>query len=80
MRLVDSGRFSVAMGLHTTLVGVRGLFGPGLGTWLSTSGTLSLPTIFWLLAGVTLTGAAAMLWYSVRLRRPRAAAEPAVTR
>jgi predicted MFS family arabinose efflux permease len=80
MRLADSGRFSVAMGLHTTLVGVRGLFGPGLGTWLSTSDTLSLPTIFWLLAGVTLTGAAGMLWYSIRLRRVGAAAEPAVRR
>ena len=77
VRLADSDHFPIAMGLHTTLVGVRGLFGPGLGTWLYASGAVSLPAIFWLLAVLTLVGAAGLLWYSIRLRRAHPA--PAVT-
>ena len=80
VRLADSGHFPIAMGLHTTLVGVRGLFGPGLGTWLYASGAVSLPTIFWLMAAVTLTGAAGLLWYSLRLRRAGPAEAAVITR
>jgi hypothetical protein len=80
LRLADGDRFPLAIGLHTTLVGVRGLFGPGLGTWLYASGAASLPTIFWLMAAVTLTGAAGMLWYSSRFRRASPAPEATVTR
>jgi MFS family permease len=80
LRLADSDRFPLAMGLHTTLVGVRGLFGPGLGTWLYASGVASLPTIFWLMAAVALAGAAGMLWYSLRFRRASPAPQATVTR
>jgi hypothetical protein len=80
VRLADSGHFPIAMGLHTTLVGVRGRFGPGLGTWLYASGAVSLPAIFWLLAAVTLVGAAGLLWYSIRLRRAQPAPVVTITR
>jgi predicted MFS family arabinose efflux permease len=80
VRLADSDHFPIAMGLHTTLVGVRGLFGPGLGTWLYASGAVSLPAIFWLLAAVTLVGAAGLLWYSIRLRRAQPAPVVTITR
>jgi predicted MFS family arabinose efflux permease len=80
LRLADSDHFPLAMGLHTTLVGVRGLFGPGLGTWLYASNVLSLPAIFWLLAAVTLVGAAGLLWYAIRLRRARPAPAATITR
>jgi hypothetical protein len=68
------------MGLHTTLIGVRGLFGPGFGTWLYASRAASLTSIFWLMAAATLTGAAGLLWYSFRLRRVRPAEAAAITR
>ena len=80
LRLADTDRFPIAMGLHTTLVGVRGLFGPGLGTWLYATGAASLATIFWLMAAVTLAGAAGMLWYSLRFRRAGLAPRAALTR
>jgi MFS family permease len=69
LRLADADRFPLAMGLHTTLVGVRGFFGPGLGTWLYASGAVGLPVLFSVMAAVTLAGAAGMLWYAVRFRR-----------
>jgi MFS family permease len=80
VRLADSDRFPIAMGLHTTLIGVRGLFGPGFGTWLYASRAVSLPSIFWLMAAATLAGAAGLLWYSFRLRRVRPVEAATVTR
>ncbi len=77
MRLVDSRRFPIAMGLHTTLVGARGLFGPGLGTWIHASGFMSLASVFWLLGAVTLAGAAGLLWFARRWRAGHRGAVPA---
>jgi hypothetical protein len=73
LRLVEPARFSVAMGLHTTLVGVRGLLGPSVGTWLYASGTLGLREAFWLFAAVSAAGAALMLAYAVRRSRAEVA-------
>jgi len=80
LRLADADRFPLAMGLHTTLVGVRGLFAPGFGTWLYASGAASLPVLFSLMAAVTMAGAAGMLWYSVRFRRAGSAPVVTITR
>jgi predicted MFS family arabinose efflux permease len=80
VRLADSDHFPIAMGLHTTLIGVRGLFGPGLGAWILASGAMSLPAIFWLLAAATMVGAAGLLWYSIRFRRVHPAPAAAITR
>jgi MFS family permease len=66
VRMVDPRRFPMAMGLHTTLVGARGLFAPALGTWLYASGAVGLRLAFWLMAAVTLAGAAGLFWYSRR--------------
>lgn len=69
LRLVEPERFSIAMGLHTTLVGLRGLFGPAAGTWLYASGTLGLRDAFWLFAAASVAGAAMMLAYALRRAR-----------
>ena len=80
LRLADADRFPLAMGLHTTLVGVRGLFTPGFGTWLYASGTASLPVLFSLMAAVTMAGAAGMLWYSARFRPAGSVPAATITR
>ena len=74
--LSDMSNFSLYFGLNTTLYGVRGLFGPTIGTWLFASGTLSMNGIFWLIAGLLTTGALSMFLFS---RRPsvRATLTPA---
>jgi hypothetical protein len=71
--LAEMSNFSLYVGLHTTLFGIRGLVGPSVGTLLYSTGTLPLPGIFWLIAGLTATGAALMALFARRVERPRGA-------
>jgi hypothetical protein len=74
--LTDASSFSLAIGLHWTLFGIRGLAGPTIGTWLYASGTLSLNGIFWLIATLLGAGSCMMMFFARRsftrakLRRP----------
>ncbi len=65
--VTDAGSFSLYFGVHTTLFGIRGLVGPSLGTLLYSRGTLSLPAIFGLIAGVIAIGAVLMGLFARRM-------------
>jgi MFS family permease len=64
--LSDASSFSLAVGLHWTLFGIRGLAGPSIGTFLYSSGALSLNGIFWLIAALLAFGSVAMLVFARR--------------
>jgi hypothetical protein len=64
--LTDASAFSLAIGLHWTLFGIRGLAGPAIGTWLYSSGLLSLNDIFWLITGLLVLGSCLMMFYALR--------------
>ena len=65
--LSDPASFSLAIGVHTTLFGIRGLAGPWIGTLLYSSGALSLSAIFWLIAGLLAFGAVMMMLFARRV-------------
>ena len=74
----DHSRLGLYMGLHNTLVGLRGFLGPALGTWLYEGAGMRIVDIYWLAFAVELGGAVllALLWGSLRRSgnlRPRAA-------
>jgi hypothetical protein len=71
IELSDAEGFSLAIGLHTTLFGVRGVIGPTLGTLLYASGVLPLNGIFWLIAGLLAFGSCMMFLFA-RRGAPRA--------
>ncbi len=71
--LVDRENFSLFIGFNTTLLGVRGLVGPSLGTLLYASGALPLPGIFLLIAGITAVGGIMLLLFSRGAGKPGAA-------
>jgi len=64
--LTDASSFSLAIGLHWTLFGIRGLAGPTIGTWLYASGALSLNGIFWLIAALLGAGSCMMMFFARR--------------
>jgi hypothetical protein len=64
--LTDASAFSLAIGLHWTLFGIRGLAGPAIGTWLYSSGLLSLNDIFWLITGLLVFGSCLMMFFALR--------------
>jgi hypothetical protein len=66
--LADPVNFSLYFGFHTTLVGVRGVIGPAIGTLLYSTGALSASGIFWMISGLTAAGGLAMAWFSRRLK------------
>jgi hypothetical protein len=72
--LSDASSFSLAIGLHWTLFGIRGMAGPSIGTFLYSSGILSLNGMFWLIAALLAVGACSMMLFA--RRRPAAPARP----
>jgi len=64
--LSDASSFSLAIGLHWTLFGIRGLAGPSIGTFLYSTGALSLNGIFWLIAALLAFGAGMMMLFARR--------------
>jgi|GEM_PF-1461038 len=61
-------KVSLYMGLYNALIGVRGLAGPLMGTWLYEGLGMRIADIYWLAFGVELAGAAllAAFWASSR--------------
>jgi hypothetical protein len=72
--LAQRDTFSLALGLNTTLFGIRGIIGPALGTLLASSGAIPLQWIFILIAGGIAVGGALMLLFSRRRKGVRAEA------
>jgi hypothetical protein len=64
--LADRSNFSLYIGFHTTLFGIRGIIGPSIGTFLYSSGTLSLSGIFWVIAAFIACGAGLLMAFSRR--------------
>jgi MFS family permease len=73
LELADPSNFSLYFGVHTTLLGVRGIIGPAIGTLLYTAG---MPTahVFWLVAALTAFGGLLMIPFMRALRRRSARA------
>jgi MFS family permease len=65
----DRTRFGLYMGLHNTLVGLRGLVGPALGSWLYERAGMRIIDIYWLAFGLELAGSALLALFWVQLRR-----------
>jgi len=63
--LSDARSFTLAVGMHYTLFGIRGTIGPTLGTLLYASG-VPLATIFLGIAAVIAVGGVLMLWFGRR--------------
>jgi predicted MFS family arabinose efflux permease len=78
IELTDPSTFSLAIGVHTTLFGIRGVLGPAVGTYLYSSTALKLPGIFWLIAALIGAGAVLMLVFS--RRRQSASVSPSSSR
>ncbi|MGD0725699.1 MAG: hypothetical protein ABSB63_09050 [Spirochaetia bacterium] len=64
--LSDAFSFSLAIGLHWTLFGIRGVAGPSIGTFLYSTGALSLNGIFWLIAALLAFGSCMMMLFARR--------------
>jgi MFS family permease len=64
----DRSRLGLYMGLHNTLVGLRGLIGPALGTWLYEGMGMRIVDIYWLAFGLEAAGALllAAFWAAFR--------------
>lgn len=74
----DHSRIGLYMGLHNTLIGLRGFLGPALGTWLYQSAGVRIADIYWLAFATELGGSVllALFWASLRRSgtlRPHAA-------
>jgi len=67
--LADPENFSLYFGFHTTLVGIRGLVGPAVGTLLHSSGAMSASGIYWIVTVLTLAGGFSLAWFTRRLKR-----------
>jgi MFS family permease len=65
----DQSRLGVYYGFHATLVGLRGLLGPALGTWLFEVAGVRIVPIYWMAFGLELAGAALLLLFWVSIRR-----------
>jgi hypothetical protein len=59
--LADPANFSLYFGVHTTLLGIRGLAGPWIGALIYGSGALTLVRIFLLIFALTLAGAVLLI-------------------
>jgi len=64
----DQTRFGLYIGMHSTLIGIRGLLGPALGTWLYEGAGMRIIDIYWMAFALELVGAAflALFWASRR--------------
>lgn len=60
----DKTRLGLYMGLHNTLVGLRGLIGPALGTWLYEVMGMRIASIYWIAFAIEVLGAVllALFW------------------
>jgi MFS family permease len=69
----DKTRLGLYIGLHNTLVGVRGLLAPALGTWLYEGAGMRIADIYLLAFGLEMTGLALLLlfWLSLRSKVAR---------
>jgi len=63
--LSDAGSFTLAIGLHTTLFGIRGVIGPTIGTLLYSSG-VPLNVMFFGIAALIACGGGLMMWFARR--------------
>jgi predicted MFS family arabinose efflux permease len=61
LRFADASRLGLYMGLYNTLIGIRGLAGPALGTWLYEGASLRIAGIYWIAFAIELAGAV-LLW------------------
>jgi MFS family permease len=74
----DRSKVGLYMGLFNTLVGIRGLIGPALGTWLYEGLRMRIQDIYWIAFGVEAAGALllAVFWAGLKhgriLRRSEA--------
>jgi MFS family permease len=64
----DQARVGLYMGMHSTLIGLRGLVGPALGSWLYEAGGMRIVDIYWLAFGLEIAGALllGLFWASLR--------------
>jgi hypothetical protein len=58
--LAGPGQLPVYIAFHNSLVGVRGLVGPYLGTALHDGVGLSVTSVYWIITGVAVAGVALM--------------------
>jgi MFS family permease len=73
LELAAPERFSLSYGLNSTLVGVRAILGPAIGTVLYANRLLSITQIAWLAAGLMSAGVACMAVFNRRNRRRKRA-------
>jgi len=76
--LSDARSFTLVVGLHTTLFGIRGTIGPTLGTLLYSSG-VPLNLIFLGIAAVIAVGGVLMLWFGRSRGHPGSSSSAAVS-
>ena len=69
MKLARGRSFALAVGLHSAFVGVRGLIGPSIGTFLYATLGVSIPAIFWMITAATGVGIAALAVFVARMGR-----------
>ncbi|HUW41050.1 MAG TPA: MFS transporter [Rectinemataceae bacterium] len=61
-------RLSLYFGFHSTLIGLRGMIGPVVGTWLYSGLHVKIPTIYLISFFIELGGTALLLPFYARLR------------
>lgn len=69
LAVADGVNFSLYIGVHTTIFGIRGLIGPSIGTLVYARGVLPLEGIFYLIAGMIAIGGALMLFFARAVAR-----------
>jgi MFS family permease len=57
----DRTRLGLYMGLHNTLVGLRGLMGPAMGTWLYAGLGMRIKDIYWIAFAIEAAGTALLV-------------------
>jgi hypothetical protein len=62
-------RLSLYMGFHNGLVGLRGVIGPFLGSWLYGEAGIRIVSLYWAGFGLSLSGAALLILFTAARRR-----------
>jgi MFS family permease len=65
----DSTRLGLYMGLHNALVGLRGLLGPAMGTWLYASLGVKIRDVYWIAFAIEEAGTALLVVFCSSTRR-----------
>lgn len=70
MLFAEKSKVGLYMGLYNALIGLRGLVGPALGTWLYEGAGMRIADIYWIAFGLEVAGAMllAAFWASFRHR------------